>query len=187
MARKYDGEGESIGEPKAPHGFRTMTTVQTIGDKKVPVSYETFGVGADAPDLFVKWVATLAAATPADRTKEYERWVYGVDLGARQAGKQGGPGEPWVVGGKDEQMNLVDGTVRVKGKTEIIPGKVWTLDRRVKYITRAIEDANDKGEKIPRNVQTGYDGLVAAGDVKVGPNGMPVIAAKTGTVRGGSR
>lgn len=181
MARKYDGEKESIGAPDQ-HGLRLMTTTQMIGKEEVPVTYYTFGIEADAPDLWVKWVANVVSGmTPAEKAVEYERWVYGVDLSARQKGKQGGPAEPWVIGGKDVEVNLVDGTVRTKSTGEVIPGKTVDLVKRCFLIGVAVDQASVREEQIPRAYQSGLKGLVDAGLVKVGPDGKPVPVAGAAT------
>lgn len=176
MARKYDKEGESIGEAKAPYGLRTMTTVQDIKGKSQPITYETFGIGPDAPDLWVKWVATAVAGMPeAEKAAQYERWVYGVDLNARQQGKQGGPLDPWVPTSKTEEMHLVDGTVRSRETEEIIPGRTRDLEDRVRYINRAVEFAAERGENPAKAVLSGRDGLVAAGVAKMDGGKLVVV------------
>lgn len=200
MARKYNGPGESIGEA-GEHGLRLMTTTQTIGKDEVPVTYYTFGIEADAPALWVKWVSNVVAGmSPAEQAVEYERWVYGVDLSARQKGKQGGPAEPWVIGGKDVEVNLVDGSVRTKSTGEVIPGKMVDLARRCHLIGIAVDQAAVREENLPRAYASGLKGLTDAGLVKVGPDGKPVPvpsgatapaapapAAPARPVRGGSK
>ena len=176
MARKYDKKGESIGEAKAPHGFRTMTTVQDIKGKEQQIQYETFGIDADAPGLWIKWVGSVLPTLPAaEQAAQYERWVYGVDLNARQQGKQGGPLDPWVPMSKTEEFHLVDGTVRSKETEEVIPNRTRDLADRVRYINRAIEFATERGENPAKAVIAGRDGLIAAGLARENAGRLEVV------------
>lgn len=161
MARTY----KRIGEPDQ-HGMRDVVTTQKLEGMTEPqeITYRTFGNdNPDRADLWITYVANVLKSAPADDKLEwYDEWVYGRDLGARQTGKSGGPVDPWVPYAKTEEWNIVTGVFRVR-ETKAETGKVQPEDVRVDFVNMAEFNAKAYGKQVPKSVETGKSGLIAAG------------------------
>lgn len=213
MARKYDKLEPSPDAARAAEGWILCHTTMSAGEGKdkttKPFSYETFGgdlkVGTGTPPLdmirnFGAFMSKLVAGALAEgaaqaaidaAVKEYDRWVYGVDLGARSGEKSGGDSPVMAIPGRvGVKINFHTGEVFEKDIVQ--PEQKRTLAQLLNSINRAYANAADLGGAVPKAIELARELHLSGPAVILDPNGnlIPAEGAPAGEPakpNGGSR